>query len=526
MHMRRIWIWVAMGIVLTGCTKIEQEPLAVQTQSVATATTQLSAQTESSEPAAQYDSVALQVPEITRQEVSLRLEAEDTALPEKCSVVIDPRRGYSGDGYVSGLNANYESSLEFSLEIPATQHYDITLVVGAGAASSCKILANGEPVYTLVTDSTENFIRVTVQGIFLTEGTCELAIAPVDGLVDIDCIELTNNTSLYDDSASLDTVPVDAAATENTVQLYAFLQEQYGKKLLTGQHVSSSKNEELEEIYQITGKYPLIRFDDLRNYSPNGGDASAATAVADSLAWAESGGIVGLSWLWNAPTGTGTIYQEESSFSLQMALTDVSVADRSLEQLRQMEEVGEISQSCYALISDIDAIAEALAPLAEADVPVLWRPLPEAGGGWYWWGADGAEAYQWLWDLLYTRLTDYHQLHNLLWVWNGQSASYLVDESQYDIASLDLYVDAEESYGSRYEQYVALRNMTPGKLLAISEASTLPDINAMFRDNAVWLYCGLWYAPYLGEYTDDATLISFYNSEGTLTREDAPAFSH
>ena len=62
--------------------------------------------------------------------------------------------------------------------------------------------------------------------------------------------------------------------------------------------------------------------------------------------------------------------------------------------------------------------------------------------------------------------------------------------------------------------------MAPGKILAISECSTVPDMNAMFRDNAVWSFFGLWYAPYLGEYTDDNTLIAIYNSEGALTRED------
>ena len=98
----------------------------------------------------------------------------------------------------------------------------------------------------------------------------------------------------------------------------------------------------------------------------------------------------------------------------------------------------------------------------------------------------------------------------------------MVDNAQYDIASLDLYVEQSEEYGSRYEQYVALRNMSPGKILAISEASTLPDMNTMFRDNAVWSFCGLWYAPYLGEYTSEETLIAFYNSEGSLTREDYP----
>lgn len=519
MRMRRIWMLVAAGTMLTGCTKIEQKSFEDEVASVATSVTQLQSQKE---PVAQYASVALQIPEIQRQDVFLKLEAEDTALPEKCSVAIDPRQGYSGEGYVSGLNTENQSILTFTAEIPATQHYDITVVVGAGAASSCKILMDGEPVYTLVTDGTENFIRVTVQGIFLSEGTRKLEIVPVDGVLDIDCVELVNNTSLYDASSEIASNPVNPDATEKTKQLYHFLREQYGSKIITGQYVSDGDNAELEDIYQITGKYPLIRFADLNAYSQNGGNPEKATAIADSIAWAEEGGVVGLSWLWNAPTGNGTIYQEGVSFSLKLAMTEENIATVSLEQIGQMEQEGKVSQSCYELISDIDAIAETLKPLAQADIPVLWRPLPEAGGGWYWWGADGADAYQWLWDLLYTRMTLYHKLNNLLWIWNGQSSSYLVDNAQYDIASLDLYVEQSEEYGSRYEQYVALRNMSPGKILAISEASTLPDMNTMFRDNAVWSFCGLWYAPYLGEYTSEETLIAFYNSEGSLTREDYP----
>ena len=314
---------------------------------------------------------------------------------------------------------------------------------------------------------------------------------------------------------------MNAAATEKTKQLYQFLQQNYGQKIVTGQYVSDSSGKELDEIYNITGKYPLIRFADMNAYSPNGGDETKATAVADSLAWAEEGGVVGLSWLWNAPTGTASFYEKDTSFDLKTAVTDADVAGKSEEELSKMVSNGEISQNCYALISDIDRISAALKPLADADVPVLWRPLPEAGGGWYWWGADGAETYQWLWNLMYTRMTEYHHLNNLLWVWNGQSSSFLVDSSQYDIASLDLYVEKEETYGSRYEQYVALRNMvSSGKLLAISECSNLPDMNAMFRDNAVWSFFGLWYAPYLGEYTDNNALVEFYNSEAALTRED------
>lgn len=47
-----------------------------------------------------------------------------------------------------------------------------------------------------------------------------------------------------------------------------------------------------------------------------------------------------------------------------------------------------------ALMSDVDEIAKQLKRLSDADVPVLFRPLHEASGGWFWWGADGSEAYK------------------------------------------------------------------------------------------------------------------------------------
>lgn len=68
-------------------------------------------------------------------------------------------------------------------------------------------------------------------------------------------------------------------------------------------------------------------------YSPNGGDETKATAVADSLAWAEEGGVVGLSWLWNAPTGTASFYEKDTSFDLKTAVTDADVAGKSEEEL-------------------------------------------------------------------------------------------------------------------------------------------------------------------------------------------------
>lgn len=509
----------AMVLTLTGCAQIEQEP-AWNAVPVATQTTELAATEAVEEDVVVRESVALEVPEITRQDASLKLEAEDCAIPTGCAVAVMPRLGYSGTGYLSGLDSKNETSLTINAEIPATQHYDITVVVGSGVGGTCKILANDEPVYTLKIDPTDTFVRVKIQGIFLSAGDCKLTIEPVDSSVDVDCVELVNNTSLYDANTEISRTPVNASATPATQDMLLFFTENYGAKIITGQYASDSTNQEMDQIYNATGKYPVIRFADMGPYSRNSGEAEKATAVEDSLAWAQEGGIPGLTWYWNAPTGEGTVYAEDTTFDLAVAMTDKDIAMLTEQELATMATNGEISQACYALVQDIDTISTELKKLADADVPILWRPLPEAGGGWYWWGSAGADAYRWLWNLLYTRMTNYYQLNNLLWVWNGQSSNFMVDETQYDMASVDLYVDKEEPYGSRYEQYVALRNMTKNKVLAISECSTTPDMNAMFRDNAVWSFFGLWYAPYLGEYTDNTALIDMYNSEGTLTRED------
>ena len=115
-------------------------------------------------------------------------------------------------------------------------------------------------------------------------------------------------------------------------------------------------------------------------------------------------------------------------------------------------------------------------------------------------------------------MTEYHNLHNLIWIWNGQSESYLVN--QYDIASMDIYLNPDEDFGSRYEQFVSLYRMTKHKkILALSEVSTLPDMNLMFRDNTIWSFAGLWYDNYLSDINPE-TLIHFYNSEKVLTLDD------
>lgn len=509
-------------LLFTGCTQVAQKP-SLEEAGIATATTAVTTTEEIPENITTdppVETLTLSVPTINRMDADLTLEAEDAAIPQGCSIAVLPRLGYSGTGYMQSLSTEYDSELNLDATIPATQHYDMTITAGSDDGAKCAISVGGERVFTLQLEGAENFVRVTVPGIFIAEGNQTISIKCIEGNADIDCVELVNNTSLYEESEEISKTPINKNATENTKKLYSFLQENYGKSMVTGQWVSGKENTELDTIFDSTGAYPVIRFADMGNYTNNSDDNANATAINDSILWAEDGGAVGLTWYWAAPTGSSSCYAEDCSFQLSDAVTDVDIATKTPQELSKLLEQGEISEETYALITDIDLVSTELKKLQTKDIPVLWRPLPEAGGGWYWWGASGVDDYRWLWNLLYQRMTEYHELNNLIWIWNGQSSSFTVDASTYDIASVDLYVDESETFGSRYEQYVAMRNIVGNKMLAISESSGLPDINQLFRDNAIWSFSALWYDPYLSDYVTTDDLVQLYHSEGTLTRND------
>jgi len=77
---------------------------------VATTTTTTEVTEAETEPPVQYQEIAVETPEIEQTDVSLTLEAEDTAIPEYCSVAIMPRLGYSGTGYLSNRYRTFDTA--------------------------------------------------------------------------------------------------------------------------------------------------------------------------------------------------------------------------------------------------------------------------------------------------------------------------------------------------------------------------------------------------------------------------------
>lgn len=469
-------------------------------------------------------SYTLSVPEIERRNTAWSSEAETAVIPYGARIARS-KKGFSGSGYVVRLPEHTESALSVPVEVPATQHYALTICVASDTEVTNAIRVNGNLLSPFTLDGGDGFIRVTFYGVFLEKGSASIAIDTIDGGICVDYFELSNDSTVYDSSFTIEPDPCDPEASDETKRLYHFLRSQWGKQILTGQHVPTAQNKELSLIYAITGQLPAIRFGAVGTDD----DLSQINAAID---WSmEQGGIVGLTWQWRAP-GTGSLYAENSAFSLSHALRNTDSAQLASLTIKEGERAvrdGMLMQDTLQLLSDIDEVAEELIRLRNLNIPVLWRPLYEAGGEWYWWGGSGAENYEKLWELVYLRMTEYHGLHNLIWIWNGQSENFLVPEEMFDIASVDVYLQARMEYGSRYEQYQSLGRITNGrKMLALSECSSIPNQEMMQLDRSLWSYFGLWYGEYLmnpdGTFADtyysSNDLYNLYNSELALSLKD------
>lgn len=477
----------------------------------------------STEVVGNFPDYPISYPTIEQTDIGDKYEAEEAVLEGDVTVARE-LESFSGSGYVTGFGEG--SSVTFKVDAPSNQHYDLAFCIKADATASCAISLNESGICKFNTTDDGVFTLITLPGVFLVKGKSEITISS-DGDMCLDYLGVSNNTSLRDISYNVDGELSNKNAGESAKKLMSFLTEAYGEYIITGQYVSDEKNEELDLIYRTTGKYPAIRFSDLSNA---GNSFDSNYKLIDAAAnWYRNGGIVGLMWHWESPGNQPSVYAKETDFKLSNAVTDLDIAEMTQEEIRGLYGEGKLSEECYGIILDIDNMSGQLLSLKNKGIPVLWRPLHEGSGDWYWWGASGASDYKWLWNLVYTRMTDYFGLDNLIWIWNGQSADTLVDKSTFDIAAVDIYLSDEQEFGSRYDQFAALQKLVgPEKLIALSECCCVPDVDASFRDKSVWSFFGLWYGDYImnenGEFSDKYvskdSFIRAYNSSGVITLDE------
>jgi len=326
---------------------------------------------------------------------------------------------------------------------------------------------------------------------------------------------------------------VNPNADTTAQAVYTYLKSVWGSKMLSGimDNTWRDSTDMYQRVVTDTGKAPAIMGFDYMNFTIGKYDGQGQTDEA--IAHWNRGGLVTFNWHWRDPSdATEQFYTKAAKdngtdFEIPIANAQLDTSNANFTKM----------------VADIDMVAGELQKLESAGVSVLWRPLHEANGGWFWWGKQrsdtvpAAHAQILLWQYMFDRLTTHHGLNNLIWVWNGQNAAWYPGDSYVDIVSHDIY-DDPRSYDSQIHTYnVTLNQPFQTKLVALSENSNIPDPDAMQADGAWWLYFMVWNDGgdtagvtaednfWTGEYYNtNAHKTHVYNHERVITLDELPDF--
>lgn len=482
-------------------------------------------------PAESYSFEKLTFDSIEEKDFSCLLEAEDGELSNSATAKASTK-GYSGKGYVDITD---NSEFKITVEIPSNQFYKITVRHRADGHKENELRFNGKKVFDIYSEAGD-WVESTVDGVFLEKGTNTITLGSGWSWFSLDSIKIENGSSLDDGlyTGMAETLS-NKYANLKTQNIYQYLRAIYGKRTLAGQCTDYGNNTETDALYKGLGKYPAVRTFDFIFDSPNYGYNNDRPAKDYDLAikWSQEGGLVVYDWHWYAPCNGSSFYAKDTQFRLSSAVTDMYIAHMKLSEIKKLYEDKKISKEAYKLVSDIDSISTLMQKMEDKNVTVMWRPLHEASGGWFWWGASGPEAYKWLWKLMYERMTDYHELDNLIWIWNAQSSDWYPGDEYCDIAAIDIY-NAAHDYGASPAMLADMHGWTDGvKMITMSECAIMPDPDLIVRDNAYWLWFAVWNWDYIVKdgtpvlsdaFTDYCMMEKVYNSEVIITRDELPEF--
>ncbi len=449
-------------------------------------------------------------------------EAENGKLSNDMSVISG---GNASGGKSVGKFENDRSYCQIKINVPSDGIYDIVIrSMGIGGSKENDIYTDGKKVGTFTSENNK-FSDYTVSAVSLTKGDHNIRIIKSWGWIELDKITVKTGAKISNSTYNVTSSLVNRNATANTKKLYSFLKDSYGKYVITGQQCDGGINgNEFKAIKNLTGDYPALLGLDLMDYTPSRtAFGASSSAVEKAIEFANKGGIVTLCWHWNAPTEYlnstanssdgwwGGFYTQSSKFDIAKVMNGQDAKGKKL------------------LDRDIKEIAKQLKRLEKAGVPVIWRPLHEASGGWFWWGAKGSDAYKKLWKYLYKELTNTYGCNNLIWVYNGQSADWYPGDEYVDIVGEDIYPGNHvyDPQVSRFKQAINYGSKT--KITALTENGCIFDIDSAVSINALWSWFMTWGGEftvngsnYSEKYTEKSVIKKMYASKYSLTLGSLP----
>lgn len=447
--------------------------------------------------------------------------------------------GFSGKGFAYLDQKN--STLTVDVEVPEAGLYDLTIGYCEPSDPNKKVqylYVNGVDQGEVTFPYCSSFSETSGGVVKLNKGKNTIQLKAYWGYTFFDYLTLAPADERLS-KLSPDASPCNPDASDSAKRLYKYLRDQYGKHIIAGQqeycgsHNYNQWNDpdtyikdnekEFEYILDKTGKQPAIRGIDLLAYNTSSDWRDDAPERA--IEWTNKyHGIVTMTWHWNVPS-------DEECSKDGIAFYVESTGNNPFTTFSISKALEEGTWENKKILADIDLIAQQLKKLKDADVPILFRPLHEAEGAWFWWGAEGPEPCKQLYRLLYDKLTNEYGLNNLIWEWTSStsaaSADWYPGDDVVDIIGCDKYNanDGKPNLSSIASTFFTLVKSTDcHKMVAMTENDSIPSLENLVNDSAGWLYFCPWYQNYLQSETINPveSLNEIYNSDYCITLDELP----
>lgn len=208
-----------------------------------------------------------------------------------------------------------------------------------------------------------------------------------------------------------------------TNQIYDFLRtfkDDPNQCIILGQNLGWSfemYNQTVAELQNQTGEWPGIIGGQMRY---NSQEIDYPGLVNLYTNWQANGGICELAMLPRNPWNGGDIWNQSQA------------------NISQLTTPGAPGYTAWR--TQLDFYADVLSDMQDAGVTILFRPLMEMNGDWFWYGSINPNSQQAFVDLyrdIYDYFTNVKQLNNLIWI-------YAPAESYTGIPDVDFYYPGDD----------------------------------------------------------------------------------
>ena len=468
---------------------------------------------------------------------------------------------FSGGKYAKPAD---DSGITFTVNVEETAVYDITtkVLIKQYAWFNSTIVVNGAEAGSLLTKP------VTCDSAFVISASAKMRagenkITVGNQAIGVDYITVERHP---DPTFKISAIPVTPNATESAMKVKTFLRDNFMKKTISGMMISDQNfnydygnmrlippggctpadsckfsdeevswkgQTDIAEFYKRSGHYPAIGgFDMLfaagghheegwfRGYTEN-------NLVMTEQLW-EMGGIPTYTWHWKV--GEDTVFYTKDAYpnngfnasGCTEGVKGTSENNTCFNYTKAFKgdkcaEIDETSQEYKDIVADVDIVSGYFKQLQEKGIAVVWRPLHEASGGWFWWGAGSAECYVQLYRLVFNRMVSTNGLKNLIWVWNintdpkfgydysALNAAWYPGDEYVDIVAVDVYdpLNNHNSGANYFNKIVS--DVGTNKMIALSENGAIPDIDSIAEDKAYWSYWMTWSQTWSGNFLEKTT---------------------